>query len=189
MTDTACEKDEIITVTEHIQLRAADECYSAELYKLIVKNKAWLQQSLDWPQYVRSEEDTRKTLRGNVMLHQRGYAKMFLIFVGEQIVGILAFNTIEPGNKAGYIGYWIDKSHQKQGILSQSLQAFIRYYVGRGEIRRFVIKCRVENEPSNRVALRNGFLLEGCLKQAEFLNGVYYDQNIYGLIRDKSDRA
>jgi ribosomal-protein-serine acetyltransferase len=30
----------------------------------------------------------------------------------------------------------------------------------------------VANHKSNQVALRNGFTLEGCLKQAEYLNGA-----------------
>ncbi len=116
------------------------------------------------------------------MLHQRGYAKMFLIFKDDELVGVLSFNAIEPANKAAYIGYWLDEAHKGQGILSQSLQAFMRYYAGRGEIRRFVIKCRVANQSSNSVALRNGFTLEGCLREAEYLNGAYDDVNIYGKI-------
>ena len=51
--------------------------------------------------------------------------------------------------------------------------------VERGEIRRFVIKCRVDNQNSNRVAQRNGFALEGCLREAEMLNGRYDDVNLY----------
>ncbi len=62
----------------------------------------------------------------------------------------------------------------------------MRYYAERGEIRRFVIKCRVDNPRSNQVAQRNGFQLEGCLRQAEFLNGVFYDQNIYARIIDNT---
>lgn len=55
------------------------------------------------------------------MLHQRGYAKMFLIFMKDELVGVLSFNAIEPANKTGYIGYWLDEAHQGQGILSQAL--------------------------------------------------------------------
>lgn len=33
-------------------------------------------------------------------------------------------------------------------------------------------------------ALRNGFILEGCLKQAEFLNDAYDDVNLYARIID-----
>ena len=63
-----------------------------------------------------SEEDTRRNVQSNQLLHQRGYAKMFLIFKSDELVGVLSFNTIEPANKAGYIGYWLDEAHQGQGV-------------------------------------------------------------------------
>lgn len=173
---------EIIPVSASIELRAVDESHATELHDLVIKNQAWLQQSLNWPQYVNSQDDTLKNIQSNQMLHQRGYAKMFLIFHDNLLVGVISFNAIEPLNKTGYIGYWLDESHQGQGILSQALQGFIDYYVERKEIRRFVIKCRVDNTASNRVAVKNGFELEGCLKQAEFLNGRYDDQNIYAKV-------
>ncbi|CCI77206.1 unnamed protein product [Klebsiella pneumoniae subsp. rhinoscleromatis SB3432] len=43
------------------------------------------------------------------------------------------------------------------------------------------------NTRSNQVALRNGFVLEGCLRQAEYLNGSYDDQNIYARIIDRDE--
>ncbi|WP_343645121.1 50S ribosomal protein L7/L12-serine acetyltransferase [Enterobacter sp.] len=170
---------ETVPVTEHIELRAVEERYTAELHSLVIKNKAWLQSAFDWAQHVGSEEDTRRNVQSNQMLHQRGYAKMFLIFYDDALVGVLSFNTIEPANKTGYIGYWLDEGHQGQGILSRALQAFMRYYVEPGIVRRFVIKCRVANHSSNAVALRNGFVLEGCLREAEYLNGSYDDVNTY----------
>ncbi|CZW03879.1 MULTISPECIES: 50S ribosomal protein L7/L12-serine acetyltransferase [Enterobacter] len=170
---------EIIPVTQEIELRAVEERYTTDLHNLVIKNKTWLQTAFDWAQHAGTEEDTRRNVQSNQMLHQRGYAKMFLIFMKDELVGVLSFNAIEPANKAGYIGYWLDKAHQGQGILSQALQAFMRYYVERGEIRRFVIKCRVANHNSNRVAQRNGFALEGCLREAEMLNGRFDDVNLY----------
>ncbi|RTN96967.1 50S ribosomal protein L7/L12-serine acetyltransferase [Enterobacter sp. WCHEn090032] len=175
-------KSEIIPVSDAIELRAVEARYATELYNLVVKNRTWLQSAFDWAHHAVSEEDTRRNVQSNQMLHQRGYAKMFLIFSDDALVGVLSFNTIEPTNKAGYIGYWLDEDHQGQGILSQSLQAFMRYYAERGEIRRFVIKCRVANQNSNNVALRNGFTLEGCLREAEYLKGTFDDVNIYGKI-------
>ena len=156
---------EIIPVSQDIELRAVEERYTAELHNLVVKNRTFLQTAFDWAQHAGS-----------------GYAKMFLIFKDDALAGVLSFNTIEPTNKAGYIGYWLDEDHQGQGILSRSLQAFMRYYAERGEIRRFVIKCRVANRHSNSVAVRNGFTLEGCLREAEYLNGRFEDVNIYGKI-------
>ncbi|MFV9030087.1 50S ribosomal protein L7/L12-serine acetyltransferase [Klebsiella oxytoca] len=177
---------EHIPVTDSLSLRAVDERHVPELHQLVMKNQRWLQQSLSWPAEVTHEEETRRHVQGNVMLHQRGYAKMFLLFLQEEIVGVLSFNQIEPINKTAYIGYWIDESHQGQGLLSQALQALMDYFARSGTVRRFVIKCRVANHKSNQVALRNGFSLEGCLRQAEYLNGLYDDQNIYGRIIDDS---
>lgn len=177
---------EIITVNDTLSLQAVNESHISELHQLVLRNKAWLQQTLNWPQFVTGEQDTRQNVQGNMMLHQRGIAKMFLIFDAEKMVGVLSFNQIEPSNKTGYIGYWLDEAAQGKGILSAALQAFIDYYAARGEIRRFVIKCRVDNLPSNRVAQRNGFQLEGCLRQAEFLNDKFHDQNIYARIVDNT---
>lgn len=175
-------QSETIPVSDALELRAVEERYTAELHNLVVKNRVYLQTAFDWAQHVGTEDDTRRNVQSNQMLHQRGYAKMFLIFREDALVGVLSFNAIEPANKAAYIGYWLDEAHQGQGILSQSLQAFMRYYAERGEIRRFVIKCRVANQHSNSVALRNGFTLEGCMREAEYLNSAYDDVNIYGKI-------
>ncbi|MGK3223503.1 50S ribosomal protein L7/L12-serine acetyltransferase [Enterobacter soli] len=170
---------EIIPVTHNIELRAVEERYTAELHNLVIKNKAFLQTAFDWAQHVGTEDDTRRNVQSNQMLHARGYAKMFLIFQDDILVGVLSFNSIEPANKTGYIGYWLDEHHQKQGIISQALQAFMHYYASRGEVRRFVLKCRVDNASSNKVAVRNGFMLEGCLREAEYLNGRFDDVNSY----------
>lgn len=70
---------EVITINDTLELRAVEEQHVTPLHQLVLKNKSWLQQSLNWPQFVASEEDTRKNVQGNMMLHQRGYAKMFLI--------------------------------------------------------------------------------------------------------------
>lgn len=173
---------EIIPVNTTLELRAVEESHVPALHQLVLKNKAWLQQSLDWPQYVTSQEETRKHVQGNMLLHQRGYAKMYLIFYRDVVAGVLSFNVIEPLNKTAYIGYWLDESLQGQGVMSQSLQALVTHYARRGELRRFVIKCRVDNLASNAVARRNHFILEGCMRQAEYLNGDYHDVNIYARI-------
>ena len=170
---------EIIPVSPQIELRSVEERYTTDLHNLVIKNKIFLQTAFDWAQHVGSEEDTRRNVQSNQMLHQRGYAKMFLIFHDDALAGVLSFNAIEPANKTGYIGYWLDEAHQGKGILSRSLQAFMRHYVELGTVRRFVIKCRVDNHSSNAVALRNGFMLEGCLREAEYLNGRYDDVNTY----------
>ncbi|UNK59433.1 50S ribosomal protein L7/L12-serine acetyltransferase [Buttiauxella ferragutiae] len=187
MRDSDNWQDDLINIDDSITLHSIHECYVDEIFALVQKNKAWLRMAMDWPQYVLSVEDSRKMAQGNYLLHHRGYAKMFLIFQQQKMVGVISFNQIEPTNKVAYIGYWLDKDAQGQGIISRALQAVVEKYSREGMVRRFVIKCIVSNTASNQVALRNGFTLEGRLKQAEFLNGVFYDQNIYGRIVEQGD--
>ncbi|MGB7799707.1 50S ribosomal protein L7/L12-serine acetyltransferase [Buttiauxella sp.] len=175
-------QDDLITIDDSITLHSIHERYVDEIFALVQKNKAWLQTAMDWPQYVLSVEDSRKMAQGNYLLHHRGYAKMFLIFQQQKMVGVVSFNQIEPTNKTAYIGYWLDKDALGQGIISRAVEAVVEKYAREGVVRRFVIKCIVSNVASNQVALRNGFSLEGRLKQAEFLNGEFHDQNIYGRI-------
>jgi [LSU ribosomal protein L12P]-serine N-acetyltransferase (EC:2.3.1.-) len=75
---------EEIPVSEQLVLRAVDERYVSELHQLVLKNRDWLQHTLSWPAEVLSENETRRHVQGNVMLHQRGYAKMFLLFFAGQ---------------------------------------------------------------------------------------------------------
>ncbi|MDK1302392.1 50S ribosomal protein L7/L12-serine acetyltransferase [Cronobacter sakazakii] len=180
----ATSQDEILTVNDNLALHAVHERFAEPLFALVQRNKAWLQKAMNWPQYVTKIEDTRQTIQSNMMLHQRGYAKMFMILLDGEMVGVLSFNQIEPTNKTAYIGYWLDEHHQGRGIISGALQTMMAHYAQTGEVRRFVIKCIVTNAASNRVAQRNGFTLEGRLKEAEYLNGQFHDQHIYARIID-----
>ena len=57
---------EVITINDTLELRAVEEQHVTPLHQLVLKNKSWLQQSLNWPQFVASEEDTRKNVQGNM---------------------------------------------------------------------------------------------------------------------------
>ncbi len=177
-------QDEVIILDGDLELRSVHERYAEAIFTAVERNKVWLNKTMNWPQYVVSVEDSRKNAQGNYILHHRGYAKMFLIFSGDEVVGVFSFNQIEPTNKTGYIGYWLDEGQQGKGIISRAIEAAIAKYSAEGTVRRFVIKCIVTNEASNRVAQRNGFALEGRLREAEYLNGSFHDQNIYARIVD-----
>lgn len=58
---------ETIKVSESLELHAVAENHVTPLYQLICKNKTWLQQSLNWPQFVQIEEDRTREKRCRVM--------------------------------------------------------------------------------------------------------------------------
>ena len=95
---------------------------------------------------------------------------------------MLSFHEIDSSNKTAYIGYWLDPDRRGCGIITQALQALISHTADGGDVQRFVIKVSVHNGPSNRVAQRCGFALEGTLKRSERIGDRYVDQNIYGRV-------
>ncbi|CAH6636985.1 Ribosomal-protein-L7/L12-serine acetyltransferase [Pseudocitrobacter vendiensis] len=89
---------EIIPVSHILSLHAVDESHVPALHQLVIKNRDWLSASMNWPLLVTHEQDTHQHVLGNMMLHQRGIVKMFMIFEHETLVGVLSFNQIEPTN-------------------------------------------------------------------------------------------
>ncbi len=134
------------SVTDQLTLRAVDERYDTDTaggrintgYSIRLAGPPRSTAKMKPVAMSRKRDAAPARLRENVLL-----------FLRDEMVGVLSFNQIEPLNKTGYIGYWIDEHHQGQGLLSQALQAFMHYYARRGEVRRFVIKCRVANHKSN----------------------------------------
>lgn len=174
--------EEAISVDKNIQLAPASSRYASELFNIIDRNRKEFSQYMAWPRYVMNEHDEAIFLDVCFLQHQKNDGKTYAILFDEAPVGLLSFNRIDSGNKTAYIGYWLDLKLQGKGIITKSVRALIQSYLKSGEIKRFVITCSVDNQKSNAVAQRCGFELEGRLRKAELLNGVFHDQNIYSFI-------
>ena len=171
-----------IYVTEDIYLKTATTHYAKALYHIIDSNRVFFSQFMAWPKFVKCESDTANFLADCFVKHQRDQTKTYVILHNNLSVGLLSFNYIDKNNKTAYLGYWLDSKAQGKGIITQAIQALTHHYAVKKIIKRFVIKCAVTNLKSNQVAKRCGFDYEGTLKQAEYLNDAFYDQNIYSLI-------
>lgn len=174
--------EEAISVDKNIQLAPASSRYASELFNIIDRNRKEFNQYMAWPRYVMNEHDEAIFLDICFLQHQKNDGKTYAILFDEVPVGLLSFNRIDSGNKTAYIGYWVDLKLQGKGIITKSVKALMQSYLKSGKIKRFVIKCSVDNQRSNAVAQRCGFELEGRLRKAELLNGVFHDQNIYSFI-------
>ncbi|MCZ2328304.1 GNAT family N-acetyltransferase [Bartonella sp. F02] len=135
-----------------------------------------------WPRFVNHEDNTASFLGSCLLAHQKNEGKTYVILFNDDPVGLLSFNSIDSRNKVGYIGYWLDSRAQGNGIMTRAIKALVECYSSCGVIHHFVIKCSTFNQKSNAVARRFGFMYEGTLRQAEYLNGVFHDQNIYSWI-------
>lgn len=66
-----------------------------------------------------------------------------------------------------------------RGLMSRAVLALMTWYLADGRLDTFILRCGVENLPSNRVAQRLGFSFYLRQAQAEKIGERWVDHNIY----------
>lgn len=108
---------------------------------------------------------------------------VILLKDGGQPVGTCGFHAWSHVNHRAEIGYDLAPDCWGRGIMSAAVRLAIDYAFQNMQLNRIAAVVYVENEPSARLLGRLGFRLEGCLRAYHCLNGVYYDHNLFSLLR------
>lgn len=111
--------------------------------------------------------------------------------------------NIETNNLIGYIGikkidyniskcelfYFIDNHFEGNGIISKAISEVINFCFKELKMNKIFICTSKINFGSQQIALKNGFVLEGTLRE-EFKNheGVLEDVNYYGLLKSDYEK-
>lgn len=104
------------------------------------------------------------------------------LFVDGTLCGSVRLKDIDKIDRKAKIGYFIGHQFTGRGIATSAVSTVLEYCFGPLNLNRIELRCASGNEPSKRVAERLGFIREGVLRQEEYLNGVFVDQNVYGLL-------
>lgn len=87
------------------------------------------------------------------------------------------------------IGYWLARPFWGQGIMTDAVRVFVEYAFARFELTRLTAHVFSNNVASARVLEKNGFKLEGHLRQHFFKDGKLLDAKVYGLLKgDETSR-
>lgn len=151
------------------------------LFSLIQQEKAHLRHTLAWPDSVRHIEDTLTTIKENRADFFAERSAVYLIRWQGEIAGVASFNSLKATQ--GEIGYWMAERFQGQGIASQAIQLLIDTFTDAAILDTFIIKAATENQRSNALAQRLGFMFVESLLAAEKIGDNVYDQNRYCLQR------
>lgn len=105
------------------------------------------------------------------------------LFVDGTLCGSVRVKDIDQGDRKAKIGYFIGSQFAGRGIVTSAVRTVLAYCFGPLALNRIELHCASGNERSRRIAERLGFVQEGILRQDEYLNGVFVDQLVYGLLR------
>ncbi|RST77214.1 N-acetyltransferase [Siminovitchia acidinfaciens] len=98
------------------------------------------------------------------------------------IIGSCGFLNISQSNFRAEIGYELHRSYWRQGIVSEALEAVIKYGFEEMKLNRSEALIEPENVASVKLVERLGFLQEGLLREYEYGAGKFDDLYMYSLL-------
>ncbi|OVE49361.1 GNAT family N-acetyltransferase [Chromobacterium violaceum] len=158
---------------------------AARVYALIERHRATLSQWMAGIVRPRSAADTEAFLWSQAEGNEEGRCAHRVILVDGKIAGICSLHGINAAHRYARLGYWLADSHVGRGVMSRALALLMRYAFEELGLHRLELGCAPENLRSCRVAERLGFRLEGELRDAQFLNGRFWNMRCYGLLADE----
>ena len=102
----------------------------------------------------------------------------------DAIIGSIWLFKSVPYFDALEIGYQIfDGKHRGKGYATQALGLFCDYVFQSTQVNRLELRIATENSPSEKVAIKLGFKLEGTHREAAYSKGKLHDMHLYALLR------
>ena len=95
---------------------------------------------------------------------------------GKNLIGQITLGGIIFGAMRGaHIGYWIDQRYSNRGYTTRAVKLLTKFGFEDLKLHRIEINLRPENEPSKKVALKAGYLLEGSRNKYLHIAGDWRD--------------
>lgn len=135
----------------------------------------------------RSPDDGHAWLARMEALTATGAARQLVIeriADGKVIGAVLLFKFDEPSARLE-VGYVLGHDHWRRGYAHEALQAVCAHAFGPLAIRRIEAEVNPDNQASNALLQRLGFVLEGTLRKRWVGKGVAYDTHVYGCLADE----
>ena len=150
------------------------------VFELIDGQRQYLAQWLDWVDATISPETaypfmqrTSNTDNGNYYIVQSGH-----------VIGSIGVDCSEK-RKSGEIGYWLSRDANGRGIMTRAVGVMERFCFDALGVNRVEILVDVDNNKSQAVAQRAGYMREGVLRQSMLLRGVPRDMIMFSKIKSE----
>lgn len=141
---------------------------------------------MPWAQTVPTVEQTEANVRhARLQFLERRDLRLHLILKETgQLVGCSGLHRIDWRARRFEIGYWVRTSFRGQRLITEAVEAIVKFAVQELEANRIEIRCDARNKRSARVAERSGFTLEGILRRDErAVDGTLRDTMVFSKVR------
>ena len=113
----------------------------------------------------------------------------FAIIHDGNTIGGIGFTKIDWKSKHAELGYWLGKKYWGKGYMTKAVKEMLEFGFTNLKLHRICAEVYEPNKASQRVLNKNGFKLEGKLKEAAYRNKRFYDQLIFGKLNNKEYKS
>jgi RimJ/RimL family protein N-acetyltransferase len=100
----------------------------------------------------------------------------------QQMLGAVSFRFHSLIDETVEIGYRLAVRNQGQGYVTEAASALLNILFKTFEVHKVVAFCVEQNPASWNVMQKLGMQREGCLREYSQLNGVWFDELVYGIL-------
>lgn len=174
-----------ISIDNTLFLRTVTAADAEAVFALTNLSRSTLREWLPWLDMTTDVQDTRNYIQSCITGFEAKKSLSTVIIYNKKIVGIAGFNNINHANKTVYIGYWLSKDAQGNGIMTKVVEALCQYTFEELQFNKVEIRAAVGNTKSRAIPERLGFVKEGTIRSAEWLYDQFVDHVIYGLLANE----
>jgi ribosomal-protein-serine acetyltransferase len=167
------------------RIRLVDENDADELYRLVDANRAYLAEWLPWAGENRLENTVDFVHRALAQAEANNGFEANIVDAEGAIAGFIGFHSIDWGNRATSLGYWLAEGRQGRGTMTEAVRALTSHAFTVWGLNRVEIRVAVGNERSAAIPERLGFVREGVLRQAERHADGFKDNVVYSMLADE----
>ncbi len=156
--------------------------FDQDFFDLANLYRGQFKQHLSWIDKANSINDVSNTTEETIRRWDEGHAYAYAILNKEgKTVGAIEAHSIDYENFSAEFAYWLSPSNTGKGYVGETLSNIEKLLFAKGIVR-IVIRSNVDNIPSNNVAIRNSYQLEGTLHKVRYRKGKFIDYNLYAKI-------
>jgi len=179
----------LLRVDDRTRLRPVELTDAGMLFTMVDANRAYLRKWMPWVDSTVSDQDTLAFIETSLAGRDSGVGFDFVIERDTEPCGVIGLSRIDEHNRIGSLGYWLREDRQGHGLVTASCMALIGLGFDELNLNRITLAAAIDNHRSRAVAERLGFVLEGTLREAEWINDHFVDHALYSLLkRDWDDR-
>ena len=176
-----------IKIDPEIELRQLERLDTLDIFNAIDSQREYLGKWLPFVEFTKEVKDTGNFVDSVVNAPKDKFEYVFTIRKEDQFIGLIGFKGTDRLNKKTEIGYWLSEKHQKQGIVTKSVEKLCGFAFNEQDINRIQVKCAVGNTPSKNIPQRLGFKFEGIERQGELLTGnMFTDLEVYSKLKSEA---